>query len=1051
MKICLLSLLVSFCSLVACIAEVKLPFAPSIAKAKKAMAGAHEYERIYAHGLGDYREYPDLFAKVSSVDAASDPVALRIRGEIVLGGHVRDEAQRDCIPYLQKAVKLGDGSAAAVLSRLYLHGFIVDRDFAIARELAELSVERGALAGYRYLISIYQYGLGVERSEKKVAELKESMISNCLKAYEALDYGGTLTLMSYLCEINEHRLAGKLSSSFSKAGSNEAMFLECQLALMHKDRDKLGRYSKRLWNGGVLTALNFTMLSASNADLVKSEEFADMLDLVEVHGPYAIQYCRIVRQLAKSGGKIGKHEWMHEAFMKAAIAGQERYLQHYMMVVGATGTNSWPIGKETQVFRALSLLGKEDYYMPLLSCLNSLADEQSIAEARDWVAYLEATDYKDTREGAQLLMKKFSTNSADYEETVEKLYKDGNAHGIGEKMRLAKRKYDETGSAADRDELIRLFLESANSDEERRAEMYYYVADLYIEAGNEYGAQALEYLEKSAELEYEAALFRLARIYEKPKNSAELDIGGKRDVKLSKQYAERAAKLKYPAAMHYLAKKYEDGAEGYKKSLKTACSWYQKSAKQGDAFGLAMMGYFLDARPGNEERNKAAGGADMAKSISYYEQSANLGNSFGSFQLGRIYIDGAPGVEIDLQAAAKWFGLGASQGDARGAGAYFASFYEPSDSGPLKERNAAVGGADVEKAIKYYSAAGEAGSSWACYRLAKVYLNGLASGEKELKLAHDWFEKGAKLGDKSSMGMYASFYNPIDRDWAKEWNSVVGGADAVKAIHWYQKAAEAGNVWANSQLGDLYSYASEGFEKDLRKGFDYYSKAAAAGDAYSNHCLGCFYLPNNEYWAIERNAVVGGADMKKAEEYLLKAAEAGRGSCYNVLGGSHVSEFFGADSSFDKAVSYFKKAIELKCYDAYGSLAWLYVLNNDDYKAAMSLIEKCQKVGEDDNWQSDYYKILYHGSAQSNPYYDPAKALEGYKQTISKNEKKRKEHGYHSSKRHIAHMYRLGVHPEGKNWEKAQEIYLEIQDVSAMAKRWADAYPNWAGMEEDKY
>ncbi|WP_234041767.1 tetratricopeptide repeat protein [Persicirhabdus sediminis] len=468
---------------------------------------------------------------------------------------------------------------------------------------------------------------------------------------------------------------------------------------------------------------------------------------------------------------------------------------------------------------------------------------------------------------------------------------------------------------------------------------------------------------------------------------------------------------------------------------------YQRAFDMGIANGALLLGDI-------QRSSKLT--ASPKEAAKYYEAAIEAGSGMACDRLAWMYRDGELGGSADLEKVFFYSKKGAELKQLNCMEDY-ASFYDPSDADWIRERNAVVGGADVKKAIKSYSVAANAGSAWACNRLARIYLNGLASGEKELKSAHDWYKWGSKRGCEDSMAMYASFYDPSDEDWAKERNIVVGGADADLAIKSYKEAVDKGEKWAASRLGELYRNGPDGVEKDLKKALKWYEKAAELGHGYSTYMVATYYFPYNENWVLERNAIVGGADIAEAEAKLLKAGELGYSYSYYSLGDMHSYKALGDKSSFEKAIEYHSKAIELENDEGYSGLASAYMIWKEDYAKTFSYIEKARAAGETDYTESLYRLMLHHGNAQINPYFDPAKAVGLYKDVVADLADDREKFDYYTSKRNIANMYRLGVHPEGKNWERAQEIYLEIQDLSAMAKRWADAYPNWDGMEEDKY
>src|SRR5579862_7590452 len=61
-----------------------------------------------------------------------------------------------------------------------------------------------------------------------------------------------------------------------------------------------------------------------------------------------------------------------------------------------------------------------------------------------------------------------------------------------------------------------------------------------------------------------------------------------------------------------------------------------------------------------------------------------------------------------------------------------------------------------------------------------------------------------------------------------------------KAAEWYQKAAHAGNISAQNNMGWLYE-EGKGVERDYGKAADWYPMAAHAGDLSAQNVLGWLY------------------------------------------------------------------------------------------------------------------------------------------------------------------------------------------------------------------
>ena len=93
-------------------------------------------------------------------------------------------------------------------------------------------------------------------------------------------------------------------------------------------------------------------------------------------------------------------------------------------------------------------------------------------------------------------------------------------------------------------------------------------------------------------------------------------------------------------------------------------------------------------------------------------------------------------------------------------------------------------------------------------------------------------------------------------------------------VHELDYQAQAGNIRAQSELGDLYLFGEQDNEVDYKKAFYWYKKAADQGDAKSQYNLAIMYL--NGY-GIEMN-------KSKAVEYYRKSAEQGDSDSQLQLG-----------------------------------------------------------------------------------------------------------------------------------------------------------------------
>jgi TPR repeat protein len=121
------------------------------------------------------------------------------------------------------------------------------------------------------------------------------------------------------------------------------------------------------------------------------------------------------------------------------------------------------------------------------------------------------------------------------------------------------------------------------------------------------------------------------------------------------------------------------------------------------------------------------------------------------------------------------------------------------------------------------------------------------------KSNYKFYIKSAENGDSASQYCIGNWYY-IKKDYNK-------------AIEWYSKSSEGGNIKAMYALGCCYEY-EYGVMKDERKAFELYLKSAEGGYKHAlNELGGCYYNGNCTF-----------KNKNKAFEFYLKAAEKGHAS-----------------------------------------------------------------------------------------------------------------------------------------------------------------------------
>ena len=195
---------------------------------------------------------------------------------------------------------------------------------------------------------------------------------------------------------------------------------------------------------------------------------------------------------------------------------------------------------------------------------------------------------------------------------------------------------------------------------------------------------------------------------------------------------------------------------------------------------------------------------DYAKAKSYFEEAED--NQYAQIKLGDIYYLG-DGVEADKKKAKELFQSAIDRGCVEG---YMSMGYVAYDE------------KDYTTAFEYFNKATEGteqtftadAMDWIGYFYKEGY-----EVEQDYTKAMEWYEKSADLGNVNAMDWIGYFY--------KEGYEVE--QDYTKALEWYEKAAELGDTWAMNEIGWLYGNG-KGVEQDYNKALEWYEKAAALGD-----------------------------------------------------------------------------------------------------------------------------------------------------------------------------------------------------------------------------
>lgn len=239
---------------------------------------------------------------------------------------------------------------------------------------------------------------------------------------------------------------------------------------------------------------------------------------------------------------------------------------------------------------------------------------------------------------------------------------------------------------------------------------------------------------------------------------------------------------------------YREGLDGITRDYQTSIEWYQKGIDAGEAASVAAMGYmYLNGFGVYKDY-------DAAKKC--FEDAAEQNNGYALYQLGRMYETGT-GVE---QSDDESFALFQKAAD---AGYDYALLKLGEYYIYIKE--------DVEKGLKYYDMASEAGVP-AAQRFIGAYIETTEGPAKALP----YYEKAAEMGDAYSMYLIGLMY----------YEGIGVQQSISKATEWLQKGADAGVPLAMSYLADIYYIGYFG-NVNPGKAQYYYTEAAARGEPWA--------------------------------------------------------------------------------------------------------------------------------------------------------------------------------------------------------------------------
>lgn len=244
-----------------------------------------------------------------------------------------------------------------------------------------------------------------------------------------------------------------------------------------------------------------------------------------------------------------------------------------------------------------------------------------------------------------------------------------------------------------------------------------------------------------------------------------------------------AAQRGSDGAQLLLAIEYLHGDRGMPKDEKLAVYWFERAGAQGNAAAQRILGDLYEQGRGVQKNLKVS--ADWRK------KAADRGNTDAQLNLGKMYLSGE-GVEKSPEQAEYWLKRAAIEGNSE-AGFLLGKMYRLR-SANLREQELA------ENFLAHSAAEGyESAVAFMQFMEETVYEVGEVFHHHPISL-----QKLAEDGDADSQYRLATRYESGHGE----------KQDYEKALYWFRKAAENGNVMAMKSLAHIYEKGLDGVQAD---------------------------------------------------------------------------------------------------------------------------------------------------------------------------------------------------------------------------------------------
>ena len=405
--------------------------------------------------------------------------------------------------------------------------------------------------------------------------------------------------------------------------------------------------------------------------------------------------------------------------------------------------------------------------------------------------------------------------------------------------------------------------------------------------------EAIKWFEKAMEKGDSYAAYNLADMYKEGQ-------GVEKDCKKAMEFLEYSADNGNIWAMNKMGEIFEYGNyDGYDQEIdfEKALKCYRRAVENNyrgaeSSIQRVLQVMYLKAenyRTGNNGYEK-----NEEEAIKYYKLVAedesveeNLGRD-SCAKLGFIMCSNE--TEADDAEAVSWLEKATEKGDPAAAG-NLALMYGKGQGVTQ----------DYTKAMELLEWSAANGISGSMYTLGYVYEYGSYGQKADLEEALKWYETAAENNYEDAE---ESIQRVLQTIYDKAYNYTFGAVDEEKAIKYYKLIAEdknAGEVLQEDSYYYLgYIMSNNKIEDDDAEAVGWYEKAIEKGSSGAANNLAYMY----EYGeGVSQN-------YKKAKKLYKQAADAGNSAAMFNIGYNYENGECGLDIDFEKALKWYKKALE---------------------------------------------------------------------------------------------------------------------------------------------